>query len=301
MVGGSTRIPAIQEAVKKLIGKEPHKGVNPDEVVAMGAALQAGMIAGDVKGVVLLDVTPLSLGIETLGGVFTQLIERNTTIPTEKSQIFSTAADNQTSVEIHVLQGERPMANQNVTLGRFTLDGLPPAPRGIPQIEVKFDIDVNGIVNVTAKDMATGKTQHITITSSSGLSKEEIERMVNDAEKHAAEDSKFKELVELRNSGDHLVYSTEKLLKDLGDKVPADKASAINAAMDKLKETMKADDVDAIKSASEELTKYLNELSTMLYSQAAEQQGTAQGGDADASDETVDAEYKVDDDETPKN
>ncbi|HHW99019.1 MAG TPA: molecular chaperone DnaK [Firmicutes bacterium] len=302
LVGGSTRIPAIQEAVKNLIGKEPHKGVNPDEVVAMGAALQAGMIAGDVKGVVLLDVTPLSLGIETLGGVFTKLIDRNTTIPTEKSQIFSTVADNQTSVEIHVLQGERPMANQNVTLGRFTLDGIPPAPRGIPQIEVKFDIDVNGIVNVSAKDMATGKSQHITITSSSGLSKEEIERMVQEAEKHAAEDAKFKELVELRNSGDHLIYSTEKLLKDLGDKVPADKASSINAAIEKLKETMKADDAEAIKAANEELTKYVNELSTMLYSQAAQaQQQDAQQTSTDTSGETVDAEYRVDDDETPKN
>ncbi|HBK85790.1 MAG TPA: molecular chaperone DnaK [Firmicutes bacterium] len=304
LVGGSIRIPAIQEAVKGLVGKEPHKGVNPDEVVAMGAALQAGMIAGDVKGVVLLDVTPLSLGIETLGGVFTQLIERNTTIPTEKSQIFSTAADNQTSVEIHVLQGERPMANQNVTLGRFTLDGLPPAPRGIPQIEVKFDIDVNGIVNVTAKDMATGKSQNITITSSSGLSKEEIERMVKDAEQHAADDAKFKELVELRNAGDHLIYSSEKMLKDLGEKVPADKAKAINAAKDKLQETLKADDAEAIKAASEELTKYVNELSTMLYTQAAEQQKAAQGEAGQAAGDhgdTVDAEYKVDDDEKPGN
>ena len=194
LVGGSTRIPAIQSAIEGLIGKEPHKGVNPDEVVAMGAALQAGMIAGDVKGVVLLDVTPLSLGIETMGGVFTKLIDRNTTIPTEKSEIFSTAADNQTQVEIHVLQGERPMAHQNVTLGRFTLDGIPPAPRGIPKIEVTFDIDVNGIVNVTAKDMATGKSQNITITSSSGISEEEIERMVKEAEQHAAEDAKFQEL-----------------------------------------------------------------------------------------------------------
>lgn len=301
LVGGSTRIPAVQAAVKKLVGKEPHKGVNPDEVVAMGAALQAGMIAGDVKGVVLLDVTPLSLGIETLGGVFTQLIERNTTIPTEKSQIFSTAADNQTSVEIHVLQGERPMANQNVTLGRFTLDGIPPARRGIPQIEVKFDIDVNGIVNVSAQDKATGKSQQITITSSSGLSKEEIERLVNEAEKHAAEDAKFKELVELRNSGDHLVYSTEQLLKDLGDdKVPADKADAINSAMEKVKEAMKTDDTEAIKAASEELTKYVNELSTLLYSQAAEQQEAAESNDGPAG-ETVDAEYTVDDDETPEN
>lgn len=301
LVGGSTRIPAVQAAVKRLVGKEPHKGVNPDEVVAMGAALQAGMIAGDVKGVVLLDVTPLSLGIETLGGVFTQLIERNTTIPTEKSQVFSTAADNQTSVEIHVLQGERPMANQNVTLGRFTLDGIPPARRGIPQIEVKFDIDVNGIVNVSAQDKATGKSQQITITSSSGLSKEEIERLVNEAEKHAAEDAKFKQLVELRNSGDHLVYSTEQLLKDLGeDKVPADKADAINAAMEKVKETMKTDDAEAIKAASEELTKFVNELSTLLYSQAAEQQQATETDDGTAG-ETVDAEYTVDDDETPKN
>ncbi len=301
LVGGSTRIPAIQEAVKNLIGKEPHKGVNPDEVVAMGAALQAGMIAGDVKGVVLLDVTPLSLGIETLGGVFTKLIERNTTIPTEKSQIFSTAADNQTSVEIHVLQGERPMASQNVTLGRFTLDGIPPAPRGIPQIEVKFDIDVNGIVNVSAKDLATGKSQQITITSSTGLSKDEIERMVQEAEKYAAEDARLKELVELRNAGEHLIYSTEKLLKDLGDKVPSDKASVINEAMDKVKEVMKSDDAEAIKAANEELTKHVNELSTMLYSQAAQAQQGAQQTDSNTTGETVDAEYKVDDDETPKN
>ncbi|NLW17403.1 MAG: molecular chaperone DnaK [Firmicutes bacterium] len=301
LVGGSTRIPAIQEAVKNLIGKEPHKGVNPDEVVAMGAALQAGMIAGDVKGVVLLDVTPLSLGIETLGGVFTKLIERNTTIPTEKSQIFSTAADNQTSVEIHVLQGERPMASQNVTLGRFTLDGIPPAPRGIPQIEVKFDIDVNGIVNVSAKDLATGKSQQITITSSTGLSKDEIERMVQEAEKYAAEDARLKELVELRNAGEHLIYSTEKLLKDVGDKVPSDKASVINEAMDKVKEVMKSDDAEAIKAANEELTKHVNELSTMLYSQAAQAQQGAQQTDSNTTGETVDAEYKVDDDETPKN
>jgi len=232
-----------------------------------------------------------------LGGVFTKLIERNTTIPTEKSQIFSTAADNQTQVEIHVLQGERPMAHQNVTLGRFTLDGIPPAPRGIPKIEVKFDIDVNGIVNVSAKDLATGKSQHITITSSTGLSEEEIERMIKDAEQHAAEDAKFKELAELRNNGDHLVYSTEKLLRDLGDKVPADKAEAINKAVDKVKEVIKQDDVDAIKAATEELTKYVNELSTMLYSQAAEeaqQQNAAQDG-SPTDGETVDAEYKVDD------
>lgn len=295
LVGGSIRMPAIHEAVKNLIGKEPHKGVNPDEVVAMGAALQAGMIAGDVKGVVLLDVTPLSLGIETMGGVFTQLIERNTTIPTEKAQTFSTAADNQTSVEIHVLQGERPMASQNVTLGRFTLDGLPPAPRGVPQIEVKFDIDVNGIVNVTAKDMATNKSQHITITSSSGLSKEEIERMVDDAEQHAADDAKFKELVELRNAGDHMVYSAEKLLKDLDDKVEAGQVETINAAIEQVKEAMKSDDIAAIQAANDELTKHLNELSTMLYSQAAEQQAT--DGTEPSDDGTVDAEFKVDEDE----
>lgn len=300
LVGGSIRIPAVQEAVKKLIGKDPHKGVNPDEVVAMGAALQAGMLAGDVKGVVLLDVTPLSLGIETMGGVFTKLIDRNTTIPTEKSQVFSTAADQQTSVEIHVLQGERPMAAQNVTLGRFMLDGIPPAPRGVPKIEVKFDIDVNGIVNVSARDMATNKTQHISITSSSGLSSEEIERMVKDAEKNAAEDAKFKELAELRNSADHLAYSTEKLLKDLGDKVPADKAATINSAIEQVRTAMKSDDLEGIKSANEELTKYVNELSTMLYNQAEAngQQNPEEGsasGHADGN--TYDAEYKVDEDE----
>lgn len=297
LVGGSTRIPAIQSAIEGLIGKEPHKGVNPDEVVAMGAALQAGMIAGDVKGVVLLDVTPLSLGIETMGGVFTKLIDRNTTIPTEKSEIFSTAADNQTQVEIHVLQGERPMAHQNVTLGRFTLDGIPPAPRGIPKIEVTFDIDVNGIVNVTAKDMATGKSQNITITSSSGISEEEIERMVKEAEQHAAEDAKFQELAELRNSGDHMVYSSEKLLQELGDKVPADKETEIREAIDKVKESMKTDDAEAIKAATEELTKYLNELSTMLYSQAEQSAPTEGTADSD----TVDAEYKVDDEDDPQN
>jgi len=300
LVGGSIRIPAVQEAVKQLIGKDPHKGVNPDEVVAMGAALQAGMLAGDVKGVVLLDVTPLSLGIETMGGVFTKLIDRNTTIPTEKSQIFSTAADQQTSVEIHVLQGERPMAAQNVTLGRFMLDGIPPAPRGIPKIEVKFDIDVNGIVNVSARDMATNKTQHISITSSSGLSSEEIERMVKDAEKNAAEDAKFKELAELRNSADHLAYSTEKLLKDLGDKVPADKASTINSAIERVRTAMKGDDLASIKSANEELTNYVNELSTMLYNQAEAngQQNPGQGAaEGHADGNTYDAEYKVDEDE----
>jgi molecular chaperone DnaK len=248
---------------------------------------------------VLLDVTPLSLGIETMGGVFTKLIERNTTIPTEKSQIFSTAADQQTTVEIHVLQGERPMASQNVTLGRFMLDGIPPAPRGIPKIEVKFDIDVNGIVNVTARDMATNKSQHISITSSSGLSSEEIERMVKDAEKNAAEDARFKEMAEQRNQADQLAYSTEKLLKDLGDKVPEDKATTIKDAIEKVRTTMKSDDLDAIRSANEELTNYVNELSTMLYNQAGADAG-APGQDAtdrNAGDGTYDAEYKVDDEE----
>lgn len=301
LVGGSTRIPAVQDAVKKLIGKEPHKGVNPDEVVAMGAALQAGMLTGDVKGVVLLDVTPLSLGIETMGGIFTKLIDRNTTIPTDKSQIFSTAADQQTTVEIHVMQGERAKAAQNVTLGRFTLDGIPPAPRGIPKIEVKFDIDVNGIVNVSARDMATNKIQHIAITSTSGMSSDEIDRMVKDAEKNATEDAKFKELAELRNNADHLAYSTEKLLKDLGDKVPADQVGPIQAAIEKVRTAMKADDLETIRTANEELTKYVNELSTMLYNQAGADagQGAEGHGPTDEQqqpdDSTYDAEYKVDD------
>lgn len=303
LVGGSTRIPAVQEAVKKLIGKDPHKGVNPDEVVAMGAAIQAGVLAGEVKDILLLDVTPLSLGLETLGGVFTKLIERNTTIPTSKSQIFSTAADSQTQVDIHVLQGERQMAAQNVTLGRFTLDGIPPAPRGIPKIEVTFDIDANGIVNVKAKDMATNKEHHITITSSGGLSPDEVERMLKDAEKHAAEDAKFKELAELRNSADQLAYSTEKMLSDLGDKVPADKEKPIREAIEKVRTAMKSDDVDSIKKANEELTKYVNELSTMLYSQAGAEQG-APGQDAgtaeQAKDNVYDADYRVMDDDKEK-
>lgn len=303
LVGGSTRIPAVQEAVKKLIGKDPHKGVNPDEVVAMGAAIQAGVLAGEVKDILLLDVTPLSLGLETLGGVFTKLIERNTTIPTSKSQIFSTAADSQTQVDIHVLQGERQMAVQNVTLGRFTLDGIPPAPRGIPKIEVTFDIDANGIVNVKAKDMATNKEHHITITSSGGLSPDEVERMLKDAEKHAAEDAKFKELAELRNSADQLAYSTEKMLSDLGDKVPADKEKPIREAIEKVRTAMKSDDVEGIKQANEELTKYVNELSTMLYSQAGAEQG-APGQDAgsaeQAKDNVYDADYRVMDEDKEK-
>jgi molecular chaperone DnaK len=294
LVGGSTRIPAVQEAIKRLIGKEPSKGVNPDEVVAMGAAIQGGVLSGDVKDIVLLDVTPLSLGIETLGGVFTKLIERNTTIPTEKSQIFSTAADNQTSVDIHVLQGERPMAADNKTLGRFQLTDIPPAPRGIPQIEVTFKIDANGIVNVSAKDKATGKSQAITIQSSSGLSDEEIERMVKEAEMYADEDRKRKEKVELRNKADQLIFTAEKTIKDLGDKVDSADVDKANAAKDKLKKALEQDDEDAIKKATEELEQSVQQLSIKLYEQMQQQQAQTQGS-ANASkkdDNVVDAEYE---------
>ncbi|NLN05997.1 MAG: molecular chaperone DnaK [Firmicutes bacterium] len=301
LVGGSTRILAVQEAIKKLTGKELHKGVNPDEVVAMGAAIQAGVLAGEVKDVLLLDVTPLSLGIETLGGVFTKIIERNTTIPTEKKQIFSTAADNQTQVEIHVLQGERSMAADNKTLGRFILDGIPPAPRGVPQIEVTFEIDRNGIVSVSAKDLATKKEQKITITASTGLSEEEIQRMVREAEQFAAEDKKRKELADARNEADNLAYSTEKMLKDLGDKVDGAKKSEIEAALARLREAAKKDQVGEIKSAIENVTKYLHELSAQLYSQQQQQQphdgAQASGG---TQSNTVDAEYEVMDDEKNK-
>lgn len=289
LVGGSTRIPAVQAAVKKATGKEPHKGVNPDEVVAMGAAIQGGVLSGDVKNVVLLDVTPLSLGIETLGGVMTRLIDRNTTIPTSKSQIFSTAADSQTSVEIHVLQGERSMAADNVTLGRFSLDGIPPAPRGIPKIEVSFDIDVNGIVNVKALDMGTKKEQKITITSSSGLSSDEIDRLVKDAEKYAAEDAARKELVEARNTAEQMAYSSEKMLSDLGDKVPSDKADEVRAAAEKAREAVSGGALEEIKAATESLTKLVNELSTILYSQAEAAEAGPEG-----DGQTVDADYDVD-------
>jgi molecular chaperone DnaK len=302
LVGGSTRIPAVQEAIKKFIGKEPHKGVNPDEVVALGAAVQAGVLTGDVKDVVLLDVTPLSLGIETLGGVFTKLIERNTTIPTSKSQIFSTAADNQTSVEIHVLQGERPMAADNKTLGRFTLSDIPPAPRGVPQIEVTFDIDANGIVNVRAKDLGTGKEQRITITSNSGLTDEEIERMVKEAELNAEADRKRKEEVELRNEADQLVFTTEKTLKEVEGKVDQAEIDKANAAKDKLKTALEGGKIDEIKTAKDELSQVIQQISVKLYEQAAQaaqaaQNAAGQGASGEAKkDNVVDADYEVVDD-----
>ncbi|AIQ19967.1 MULTISPECIES: molecular chaperone DnaK [Paenibacillus] len=298
LVGGSTRIPAVQDAIKKLTGKDPHKGVNPDEVVALGAAVQAGVLTGDVKDVVLLDVTPLSLGIETAGGVFTKMIERNTTIPTSKSQVFSTFADNQPSVEIHVLQGERQMANGNKTLGRFMLNEIPPAPRGVPQIEVTFDIDANGIVNVSATDKGTNKSQKITITSSSGLSDAEVEQMMKDAELHAEEDRKRKELVEAKNSADQLVYSTDKVIKDLGDKVDASEVEKANEAKDKLKAALETDNLEEINAATEALTEIVQQLSVKLYEQAAQAEQGAEGAPEGAKkDNVVDADYEVVDDE----
>ena len=311
LVGGSSRIPAVQDMVKSLIGKEGFKGINPDECVAIGAAIQGGVLTGDVEGIVLVDVTPLSLGIETLGGVFTKLIERNTSIPTRKSQVFSTAADNQTSVEVNVLQGEREMAAYNKSLGRFQLDGIAPARRGVPQIEVTFDIDANGIVNVSAKDLGTGKEQHITITSSTNMSKEDIEKAVKEAEQYAAEDAKVKEKVEVRNQADQMVYQSEKTLGEVGDKIPADEKSKVQAGIDKLKETLKGDDTDAIKAATEELTQLFYAMSEKLYQQANPQgaqgagpdMGGAQGGAQTGPDgqQYYDADYKVvDDDENKK-
>ena len=273
LVGGSSRVPAVQEMVKKLTGKEGFKGINPDECVADGAAIQGGVLGGDVAGVVLLDVTPLSLGIETLGGVCTKLIERNTTIPTKKSQVFSTAADNQTSVEVNVLQGEREMAAYNKSLGRFQLDGIAPARRGVPQIEVTFDIDANGIVNVSAKDLGTGKEQHITITSSTNMSKEDVEKAVHEAEQYAAEDAKRKEEIDTRNQGDQMVYQTERTLEELGDKVDAAEKAEVESKLNELKETLKGSDTAAIKAATEALTQVFYKLSEKMYQQANPQGG----------------------------
>jgi len=298
LVGGSTRIPAVQEAVRDLFGKEPHKGINPDECVALGAAIQAGVLAGEVRDVVLLDVTPLSLGIETLGGVFTKLIERNTTIPTSKKQIFSTAADNQTTVEIHVPQGERPMAADNITLSRFQLTGIPPAPRGVPQIEVSFDIDANGIVHVSAKDLGTGKQQSITITSRGSLSEEEIQRMVEESQRYAEEDKKKKELAEQRNAADTLIYTAEKSLKDLGDKVRAEERERINGAIEELRKVMGQDDVEAIKAKQEALSQALYQVTTRIYQSQGPSGADGAAGQAQQAQEdpnVVDAEYQVKD------
>jgi molecular chaperone DnaK len=300
LVGGMTRMPAVQERVRKLFGKEPNRSVNPDEVVAVGAAIQGGVLKGDVKDVLLLDVTPLSLGIETLGGVMTRLIEKNTTIPTRKSQVFSTAADNQPAVSIHVLQGEREMSQNNKTLGRFELVGIPPAPRGVPQIEVTFDIDANGIVNVSAKDMATSKQQSIQITASSGLTREEIDAAVKDAEMHAEDDKKKKELIEARNHADSLIYATEKSLKDLGEKVDAETRSKVEAAAADLKKAMESDDAAEIKAKSEALTQSSHKLAEAMYQQAAQseqagadaQAGASQQGGANADDDVVDADFE---------
>ena len=305
LVGGSSRIPAVQEAVKKITGKEGFKGINPDECVAMGAAIQAGVLTGDVKGLLLLDVTPLSLGIETMGGVCTRLIERNTTIPAKKSQIFSTAADNQTSVEVNVLQGEREMAAANKSLGRFHLDGIAPARRGVPQIEVTFDIDANGIVNVSAKDLGTGKEQHITITSSTNMSKEDIEKAVKEAEQYAAEDARIKEAVETRNNADQMVYQAEKTLGEMGDKIPAEDKSKVQSGIDNLKEKLKGEDTAAIKAATEELQQAFYAVSEKLYQQANPQgAGPDMGGQAAGGDngqQYYDADYKVVDEDENKN
>ncbi len=304
LVGGSTRVPAVQEAVKRITKKEPNKGINPDECVAIGAAIQGGVLSGDVKDLVLLDVTPLSLGIETYGGVFTKLIERNTTIPTKKSQVFSTAADGQTSVEVHVLQGEREMAAYNKTLGRFQLTGIPPAPRGIPQIEVTFDIDANGIVHVSAKDMATGNEQNVSITASTNLSEEDIQKAVKDAEAHASEDKKRKEEVEVKNNAESLIYSSQKTLDDLGDKISGEEKAKVETEIDNVKKALETNNVDTIKEATEKLTTVFYQISEQLYKQNAANAnatggaGTAEGQNTDAganNGNVYDADYKVED------
>ena len=304
LVGGSTRVPCVQEMVKRLTGKEPDKGINPDECVAIGASIQGGVLSGDVKDLVLLDVTPLSLGIETYGGVFTKLIERNTTIPTKKSQVFSTAADGQTSVEVHVLQGEREMAAYNKTLGRFQLTGIPPAPRGVPQIEVTFDIDANGIVHVSAKDMATGNSQQVSITASSNLSEEDIQKAIKDAEAHANEDKKKKEEIEVRNNAESLVYNSQKTLDDLGDKISGEEKAKVETEIEATRKALEGSDIDAIKQASEKLTTVFYDISQKLYAQNAQNQGAAganadgAGADANANPNgnVYDTEYKVEED-----
>ena len=302
LVGGSTRVPAVQEAVKKITGKDPDKGINPDECVAVGAAIQGGVLSGDVKDLVLLDVTPLSLGIETLGGVFTKLIERNTTIPTKKSQVFSTAADGQTSVEIHVLQGERDMAAYNKTLGRFQLTGIPAAPRGVPQIEVTFDIDANGIVHVSAKDMATGNSQQVSITASTNLTDEDIEKAVKDAEAHASEDKKKKEEIEARNNAESLVYNCQKTVDELGDKISSEEKAKAETEISNVKKALEGSDVEAIKAATEKLTTVFYSISEKLYSQTAGAKAGANAGEAegpktDENGNVYNAEYKVDEDD----